>query len=117
MFFDISGNFYLLNPENYCNFAPEMIRAGECGRDYVCLSPSQESFKTYIKRRLLTLVLILLELRNFQIFIQNNATIDVCVGIYNSCVSCEYYIYFGVGSVLLVSDEYGHPKASKVQDK
>jgi hypothetical protein len=74
-------------------------------------------FQDIIKRRLLTLVLILLELRNFQIFIQNNATIDVCVGIYNSCVSCEYYIYFGVGSVLLVSDEYRHPKASKVQDK
>lgn len=28
-----------------------------------------------------------------------------------------YYILFSVGSVLLVSDEMGNPKASKSQDK
>ena len=37
---------YLHICKNYCNFAPEMIHAGECGRDYVCPSPSQQSFKT-----------------------------------------------------------------------
>ena len=37
---------YLHIFKKYCNFAPEMIHAGECGRDYVCLSPLQQSFKT-----------------------------------------------------------------------
>lgn len=32
---------YLHICKNYCNFAPEMIHAGACGRDYACLSPSK----------------------------------------------------------------------------
>ena len=38
--------------------------------------------------------------------------------VYTTLVFCTRGLYiYGVGSVLLVSDEYGFPKASKVQDK
>ena len=95
--------FFLHFSKNYCTFAPQRSINHHCR----WLRQREKAETYYLLTAFIDACFDGLETSQLSnTSVQNNATIDVCVLVYTTLAFCMgvLYTYFGVGSVLLVSD-------------